>query len=145
MTSTPREKFEKETGQAAWINSDIYPDGKVSTQSYVNWLEKQLQDTHRLEVSEDAFLSDLEIESLATKKYPYNPSDLYGYGIYERSGFIAGYKQSLSDRFKDVRPDDEETYKDVVDTVDSLDCYTYGYATIIKELKKKFIIKRRDS
>jgi len=27
------------TGHAAWINSDIYPDGKIYTKEYTEWLE----------------------------------------------------------------------------------------------------------
>jgi len=30
------------TGYIAWINADIYPDGKIYTQEYTQWLEKQV-------------------------------------------------------------------------------------------------------
>ena len=30
------------TGYTSWINSDIYPDGKIYTQEYTRWLEKEL-------------------------------------------------------------------------------------------------------
>ena len=33
--------FEK-TGYAAWINSDIYPDGRIYTKEYTEWLERQI-------------------------------------------------------------------------------------------------------
>lgn len=35
-----RYNFEVSTGKAAWINSDIYPDGKIYTKEYTEWLEK---------------------------------------------------------------------------------------------------------
>jgi hypothetical protein len=36
--------FEAETGHAIWINSDIYPDGKIYTKEYTEWLENRLQE-----------------------------------------------------------------------------------------------------
>lgn len=36
-----RKHFEGTTNQASWINSDIYPDGKIYTKSYTEWLEQQ--------------------------------------------------------------------------------------------------------
>lgn len=35
--------FEQETGNAAWINSDIYPDGKIHTREYVEWLAEKVK------------------------------------------------------------------------------------------------------
>ena len=46
MTNLQKE-FEK-TGYASWINSDIYPDGKIYTKEYVKWLEKKLKDKRTL-------------------------------------------------------------------------------------------------
>ncbi len=43
--STSKESLQKEfeaTGYASWINSDTYPNGRIYTNEYVNWLEKQL-------------------------------------------------------------------------------------------------------
>lgn len=37
-------EFEDGSSHAAWINSDIYPNGKISTQEYVAWLENELTD-----------------------------------------------------------------------------------------------------
>lgn len=41
MTDLQKE-FEA-TGYTSWINSDLYPDGKIYTQEYTEWLEKQVQ------------------------------------------------------------------------------------------------------
>lgn len=41
MTDLQRE-FEA-TGYTSWINADLYPDGKIYTQEYTEWLEKQVQ------------------------------------------------------------------------------------------------------
>lgn len=30
------------TGYNSWINSDLYPNGKIYTQEYTEWLEKQV-------------------------------------------------------------------------------------------------------
>lgn len=35
-----QKEFEK-TGYTSWINSDLYPDGKIYTQEYTEWLEKK--------------------------------------------------------------------------------------------------------
>lgn len=40
MTDLQKE-FEA-TGYASWINLDLYPDGKIYTQEYTKWLEKQV-------------------------------------------------------------------------------------------------------
>lgn len=36
-----RKEFEA-TGYASWINSDAYPDGRIYTKEYTEWLEKQI-------------------------------------------------------------------------------------------------------
>ena len=41
MTELQKE-FEA-TGYTSWINADLYPDGKIYTQEYTEWLEKQVQ------------------------------------------------------------------------------------------------------
>ena len=41
MTDLQKE-FEA-TGYTSWINLDLYPDGKIYTQEYTQWLEKQVQ------------------------------------------------------------------------------------------------------
>ena len=38
-----QKKFETEKSQASWINSEIYPDGKIYTKPYTEWLEKEIQ------------------------------------------------------------------------------------------------------
>ena len=40
MTELQKE-FEA-TGYTSWINADLYPDGKIYTQEYTQWLEKQV-------------------------------------------------------------------------------------------------------
>ena len=30
------------TGYISWINTDLYPDGKIYTQEYTQWLERQV-------------------------------------------------------------------------------------------------------
>lgn len=36
-----QKEFEN-TGYASWINSDIYPDNKIYTKAYTEWLENRL-------------------------------------------------------------------------------------------------------
>lgn len=38
-----QEEFEA-TGSASWINSDLYPNGKIYTKEYTEWLEKQVEE-----------------------------------------------------------------------------------------------------
>lgn len=40
MTELQKE-FEA-TGYTSWINADLYPDGKIYTQEYTQWLERQV-------------------------------------------------------------------------------------------------------
>lgn len=40
---TDLQKEFEETGYASWINLYLYPDGKIYTQEYTQWLEKQVQ------------------------------------------------------------------------------------------------------
>lgn len=40
-TLTPQAEFEA-LGYSSWINADIYPNGKIYTQEYTEWLEKNL-------------------------------------------------------------------------------------------------------
>ena len=40
MTDLQKE-FEA-TGYTSWINADLYPDGKIYTQEYTQWLERQV-------------------------------------------------------------------------------------------------------
>lgn len=41
MTDLQKE-FEA-TGYTSWINADLYPDGKIYTKEYTEWLEKKVQ------------------------------------------------------------------------------------------------------
>lgn len=36
-----QQEFEN-NGYASWINSDLYPDGKIYTKEYTKWLEGQV-------------------------------------------------------------------------------------------------------
>jgi hypothetical protein len=36
-----QKKFEA-TGYTSWINADLYPDGKIYTKEYTQWLERQV-------------------------------------------------------------------------------------------------------
>ena len=36
-----QKEFER-TGYSSWVNSDIYPDGKIFTNEYVKWLENKV-------------------------------------------------------------------------------------------------------
>lgn len=58
------QRFERETGWAAWINSDIYPDTKIYTKAYTEWLEKQVE-TRRVS---DEEIKDWILEILDGKK-----------------------------------------------------------------------------
>jgi hypothetical protein len=40
MTELQKE-FEA-TGYTSWINANLYPDGKIYTQEYTQWLERQV-------------------------------------------------------------------------------------------------------
>jgi ribosomal protein L37AE/L43A len=40
MTELQKE-FEA-NGYTSWINADLYPDGKIYTQEYTQWLERQV-------------------------------------------------------------------------------------------------------
>jgi len=41
MNKILEREFES-TGYSAWINSDIYPDGKIYTKEYTEWLERKI-------------------------------------------------------------------------------------------------------
>ena len=41
MITELQKEFEA-TGYTSWINADLYPDGKIYTQEYTHWLEKQV-------------------------------------------------------------------------------------------------------
>lgn len=36
------------TGYASWINSDLYPNGRIYTQEYTKWLEDQILELRQL-------------------------------------------------------------------------------------------------
>ena len=42
-TMTELQKEFEETGYTSWINTDIYPDNKIYTQEYTQWLERQVR------------------------------------------------------------------------------------------------------
>lgn len=41
-TMTDLQKEFEATGYTSWINSDLYPDGKIYTKEYTQWLERQV-------------------------------------------------------------------------------------------------------
>lgn len=41
-TMTELQKEFEATGYASWINASLYPDGKIYTQEYTQWLERQV-------------------------------------------------------------------------------------------------------
>lgn len=45
MTELQKE-FEA-TGYTSWINLDLYPNGKIYTNEYVEWLEKRIEALNR--------------------------------------------------------------------------------------------------
>ena len=53
MTDLQKE-FEA-TGYTSWINADLYPDGKIYTQEYTQWLEKQVLALRQPPVSSSSF------------------------------------------------------------------------------------------
>lgn len=55
MTELQKE-FEA-TGYTSWINADLYPDGKIYTQEYTQWLERQVIALRQQPVS-DSLLAD---------------------------------------------------------------------------------------
>lgn len=53
MTDLQKE-FEA-TGYTSWINADLYPDGKIYTQEYTQWLERQVLALRQPPVSGSVF------------------------------------------------------------------------------------------
>ena len=53
MTDLQKE-FEA-TGYTSWINADLYTDGKIYTQEYTQWLEKQVLALRQPPVSSSSF------------------------------------------------------------------------------------------
>lgn len=43
MTELQKEFEAEAKGYPSWINADLYPDGKIYTKEYTEWLEKQVQ------------------------------------------------------------------------------------------------------
>lgn len=56
MTDLQKE-FEA-TGYTSWINADLYPDGKIYTQEYMQWLEKQVLALRQPPVSGSAIVQN---------------------------------------------------------------------------------------
>ena len=55
-----QKEFE-ETGYLSWINSDLYPNGKIYTQEYTEWLERKVKNNVDLaDVSQRSELLKLE-------------------------------------------------------------------------------------
>lgn len=55
MTDLQKE-FEA-TGYTSWINADLYPDGKIYTKEYTQWLERQVLALRQPPVSGSFFCS----------------------------------------------------------------------------------------
>lgn len=65
MTDLQKE-FEA-TGYTSWINADLYPDGKIYTQEYTQWLERQVSALRQPPVISSVYTcrnSELEKDSL---------------------------------------------------------------------------------
>ena len=57
-----RANFEA-TGYISWINADIYPNGKIYTQEYTEWLEtKVLNEFNQHKQSPDKLKLPLDVE-----------------------------------------------------------------------------------
>jgi hypothetical protein len=66
MTELQKE-FEA-TGYSSWINSDLYPDGRIYTQEYTQWLEKRIEELTKKPYQQEIVLlisneTDMTIES----------------------------------------------------------------------------------
>lgn len=69
MTDLQKE-FEA-TGYTSWINANLYPDGKIYTQEYTEWLEKQVQELRKHDVvgqSEQYFCCKEQIEQRCSEQ-----------------------------------------------------------------------------
>ena len=42
-----QKEFES-TGYNSWVNSDLYPDGKIYTKEYTEWLEKKFDEVNSM-------------------------------------------------------------------------------------------------
>ncbi len=80
MTDLQKE-FEA-TGYTSWINADLYPDGKIYTQEYTQWLERQVLALRQPLVSgslplvsRDELISSLEDKRLCNMSNL--PADIY--------------------------------------------------------------------
>lgn len=71
MTELQKE-FEA-TGYTSWINADLYPDGKIYTQEYTRWLERQVLALRQPTVSGSVAVED----ALAFAEYLSNNFDYY--------------------------------------------------------------------
>jgi hypothetical protein len=58
MTDLQKE-FEA-TGYTSWINLDLYPDGKIYTQEYTQWLEAKVKDASLLKNVSGSFITNNE-------------------------------------------------------------------------------------
>lgn len=59
-------EFEGTTSFVAWINSDIYPDGRIYTKEYTHWLEKKVAECINGMGESRLKLKDEAIEKYAT-------------------------------------------------------------------------------
>jgi Fe-S-cluster-containing dehydrogenase component len=46
-----RKEFEA-TGYSSWINSDLYPNGRIYTQEYTEWLERKVLEKRKREIAD---------------------------------------------------------------------------------------------
>ena len=83
MTELQKE-FEA-TGYTSWINADLYPDEKIYTKEYTQWLERQVLALHQSCVVG-------RIEQLARKSCDHacGPSDYYKGGKCDKMGCYEG-------------------------------------------------------
>lgn len=95
MTDLQKE-FEA-TGCTSWINADLYPDGKIYTKEYTQWLEKQVLALRQPPVS-GMLPTDEEIINEAEGRHPVkthnNPDDSPYVGT--QKTFIHGVRWALA-------------------------------------------------
>lgn len=84
-----RNEFEA-TGYTSWINADLYPDGRIYTQEYTEWLEKQVL-SHRSQLEGAGMPSEKTDDELRTIANLWAANqDANNIGI--RTAFAIGYK-----------------------------------------------------
>lgn len=100
-------EFEK-TGHIAWVNADIYPDGKIYTQEFTEWLAKRLEELERkawecsVEMMEQAtFNSEAAESGNVTRPERYNGlASGWKYAAYKLREAFGFPKSETPEKFK---------------------------------------------